>query len=116
MTELFGREDLGVGAEGEEDFGRAQGAEEQFHVHPRGIASGLGQGVRGQWCRGKLGLVDAQEAAQDLPAHADRDGQRIGNVVDAAAQGVPHVDQLKALAPPDGLVEHGGGQGAVGAE
>jgi hypothetical protein len=54
--------------------------------------------------------------ARNLMADADGDGERGGDVIDAAPEGVPHLRQLQAVAALDGLVDDGSGQGAVGAE
>jgi hypothetical protein len=117
LAELGRCEDFGVGAEGEQRFGRGQRTEMQSDVDPSRIPVCVGRrlGVQRRR-RGQVGFVDAQEPGQDFPPDADRDGYRRGDVIDTPAQDVPHAGQLHAVAPPGRLVEDGGGQSAIGTE
>src|SRR6201995_4209528 len=108
----FGRgEDFDVRAEGEQSFGSVERAEAQFNLGPAGRRPGAVRvGV------GQVSGVDAPEQGQDRRPDADGDRERGRDVVDAAAQGLPHLGQSQPVAALDGLGQDGGRPGPVGPE
>ena len=114
-AEVFGGEDFDVGTKGQEGLGGEVRAEAQLDPRPARLVLRCRRGT-GRGGSSEVGCVDAQEHGQDLVADAGGDGEWSGDVVDAAAQGFPHLGQLQAVAAPGGLGEDGGGLGPVRAE
>jgi hypothetical protein len=88
VAEFDGCEDFGVGAEREECFGGAQGAEVQFQFDSFracvGALACAGGGAGRRW-GGEVRGVDAQELGADLPADTDPDGNEGRDVVSSPA-------------------------------